>query len=68
MPARRIKTLFVNPNERNHREHRSKRGRSPNQRFERYARIRKALRLKRLEKGIYQRLNYAIEEEIIEKD
>lgn len=62
MPARRIKTLFKNPKERNHREHRSKRGRSPKHRFERFARIKKALHLKRLKNGIYQSLNYAIEE------
>ena len=27
--ARRVKTLFNNPNERNHRDHRSKKGRKP---------------------------------------
>lgn len=29
MPARRVKTLFRNPKERNHREHRSRKGRTP---------------------------------------
>lgn len=62
MPARRVKTLFKNPKERNHREHRSKRGRSPKQRYQRFVRMRRALQLRRFGQGIYQKLNYALKE------
>jgi len=53
MPSKRVKSLFSNPDERNHRQHRSKRGQRADHWYKKkMLNIRKQIKLKKEEKEI----------------